>query len=501
MAGAGPAAAGAGVGGGGSTGEAGAAGAPDTAGSGDGGSAGCEGPVSVTGRVTSVTGVPLSGVTISVSGDDSISTTTDANGDYSVSAVCPGPRTVTASFEGLELCPPAATFQSLERDTLQDFTGSPGGCELPAIERRLLVLIYDPSVASDDSEPRPLSAAKGWGDPTSLVHDLLSTLTAATNGHVRYEPELRTLAAFPTGLDGFRYGADDYLECLGDSSRCHLEEFVDYDSIVDEAELCAALDDGDADEVWLVGGPHFGFAALRTYTSCRRMVDLVGFDGSAGVTGMLASFQSRTDAALSQIFSTGQPNPLDAFRHDYPLLVDPVTLAEPATCAAWECGELGYRTYWLRHVPRARGLDADGWLADWWRYVLDPDERRGRGELSCSPSYASGWCGNVIDGHYGECNIGEWATAKRSTGWVDFHWPSERTVEHVEIYDRACNERVLRGHLEFSDGSTPIAFGPLADTGLIPEVIDFEPKTLSGLTVVIDESYGLNPGFGEIVVE
>ena len=51
-----------------------------------------------------------------------------------------------------------------------------------------------------------------------------------------------------------------------------------------------------------------------------------------------------------------------------------------------------------------------------------------------------------------------------------------------------------------ADGSADIPFGPLEAEGKVPTSKTFEPKLLSGLRVVLDESDGPNPGFGELTV-
>jgi hypothetical protein len=68
----------------------------------------------------------------------------------------------------------------------------------------------------------------------------------------------------------------------------------------------------------------------------------------------------------------------------------------------------------------------------------------------------------------------------------------------VTIYDRACDEQVLSGHVEFSDGSASIPFGALENSGANGTTLTFAAKTLSWVKVVIDQSSGGNPGLGEI---
>jgi hypothetical protein len=152
-------------------------------------------------------------------------------------------------------------------------------------------------------------------------------------------------------------------------------------------------------------------------------------------------------------------------------------------------------------LPQGHGLDQDGKQTDFWRYILRPDDRSAQKPVVCSSSYAPGWCDQISDGIHGECNTGEWATANASTGWVELLFPAPKAITHVQLYDRACAEHVLSGHLEFSDGSS-LSFGALEDSGLEPTVLPFPEKQLSSVRAVIDQSEGgPNPGFGEIVVE
>jgi hypothetical protein len=107
----------------------------------------------------------------------------------------------------------------------------------------------------------------------------------------------------------------------------------------------------------------------------------------------------------------------------------------------------------------------------------------------------------VLDGQKGVCNEGEWATLSAPTGWAKITLPTPRAVTSVTLYDRACDEQVLAGHLEFSNGSPNIAFGALENTGTTPTTVTFASKTLSWVKVVIDQSTGANPGLGEVIIQ
>ncbi len=76
----------------------------------------------ISGRVARTKGGPLSGVTITLSGDLSASTTTDATGDYNFKNLLPGRNyTVTPSLSPYSFDPSSRTYNDLEGDQTADF--------------------------------------------------------------------------------------------------------------------------------------------------------------------------------------------------------------------------------------------------------------------------------------------------------------------------------------------------------------------------------------------
>ena len=107
----------------------------------------------------------------------------------------------------------------------------------------------------------------------------------------------------------------------------------------------------------------------------------------------------------------------------------------------------------------------------------------------------------MLDGFHGVCNQGEWATLTTPTGWVKITWPAARSVSSVTLFDRACDEQVIAGHLEFSNGSANVPFGTLENTGTTGTKLTFPTKSLTWVKVVIDQSAGPNPGISEVTVQ
>jgi len=192
------------------------------------------------------------------------------------------------------------------------------------------------------------------------------------------------------------------------------------------------------------------------------------------------------------------PSFCDAFL-DYP--PTPALPVKPLGCADWGCTEDGFMRFWFAHLPRARWFDAKGRYQDYWRNVLTNRHLATSAvAVTCSSSCERGACERVNDGLHGSCNLGEWATQQAPRGWVEYQFSPASSVSGLQVYDRACDENVLAGHVEFSDGSAPIFFGALEPTGNDSHDVSFSPKLLSGLRVYIDESSGPNPGLGEVAV-
>jgi hypothetical protein len=314
------------------------------------------------------------------------------------------------------------------------------------------------------------------------------------------------------------------------------------------------------DELWLFGGPYFGFyesqlAGPKAFTynspplegsSCNKLLPMMGFNYERSLGEMVHDFMHRTEATMSRVYggwhmdalyhnwdkfglvdfqsplpysgcgsahfapnSTsdydyGNPGSVQTYCDDffnYPNLKPPTQALKTITCATWGCDELGYYRWNLQHVPKGSGTGPDFKFNDWWRYLTNPNDVFLTDIASCSSEVEPGVCQGVVDGFHGACNQGEWATASLPTGWAKITWPTARSVSSVTVYDRACDEQVLSGHLEFSNGSPNIPFGTLENTGTTGTKLTFPTRSLTWVKVVIEQSSGVNPGISEIVAQ
>lgn len=520
------------------------------------------GPLTIHGRITSPTGAPISGVKVSLTGGATVSMTTGADGAYSFGSLAAAAYTVTPSKTGLSFCTASASLPKLRMDAVEDFSGSTTGCTAATHTRNVTVVIYDPLITQSNGTQVKLSTYKNWEDPAQLVDRFKRSLQSITNGRVKYNVvKTKNLTTFPVKADGFQYNQTSYLACLADSNQCHAADGVDMAAILSSNGVCTDLNAGSTDETWVFGGPYFGFYESQLAgpgafwynsppldgTSCNKLLPIMGFNYERSLNEMVHDMMHRTESTMARVYGSWNENDIShnwnkfgliaaqspsynysgcgsahwtpnsqqdydysntrsisTFCDDffnYPNLKNPPSSAlKTITCSAWGCDELAYYRYFFQHLPKTSGNGPDTKFNDWWRYLVKPNDIALTDPAVCSSEYAGGWCAKVADGIHGTCNDGEWATASLPTGWAKLQFAS-KSVTSVTIYDRACDEQVTAGHLEFSDGSANIAFGALENTGTTGKKITFAAKTLSWVKVVIDSSTGSNPGIGEIVVQ
>jgi hypothetical protein len=323
----------------------------------------------------------------------------------------------------LTLCTPRSTSKSSS-------LGDAGPAVVrPGAPVRVLVLDFSPVIA--DSGSRPAHAAFAWRDPADLANQFTSDVLAASGGRMSYNiVEWRTLPEFPPKRDGFRYTAASYAECLRRREACHDPDALDYERVLAEQGVPARIDAGVVDEVWLFGGPYFGYfeAAMAgpgsfdinggpfpTVRSSRAFA-IMGFNYERGVAEMLHDLCHRAEATMARVYGGWQANKLTtswarfaATSHEsngragvgschYP----PNATAEyeydnPRAAASDADDWLRYPTltgvkarvsrdswggpdyhreymrWWLAHLPRRDGFAPDGKLNNWWAYVTGFD--------------------------------------------------------------------------------------------------------------------------------
>ena len=297
------------------------------------------------------------------------------------------------------------------------------------LQRRVLSIVHNPRIplAGD----RPLSSALGWNDPAVLAERYAADVRECSYGLVDYQVVERIdVDGFPVKADGFAYTPDMYWSNWQRRGGWHRPDGVDYLRLVQEFDLIARIDSGAIDEVWLFGGPYFGYyesimggpgaipcnaPPLRGTEHARRRFVIMGFNYERGVGEMLEDLGHRSEDILRHVYrnTQGDANLWERFtRHeqthpgraecgnvhfapnsvrDYdwgnsrPVVSrsrswltfpDLDATARRETCAEWGNGDIRlHHLWWFRHFPHVEG-GADGVSWNWWEPVADPDRIR-----------------------------------------------------------------------------------------------------------------------------
>jgi hypothetical protein len=234
---------------------------------------------------------------------------------------------------------------------------------------------------------------------------------------------------WPVKIDGFRYTEATYLGVMQNGAPAHSPDEVDYNAIIDnpQYDICGKLNRGEIDELWMYGAPYFGFYESRlvgpgayAYNSppmtgihnCNKLLPIMGLSYERGVAEAVHSFGHRAEATMTKVYGSWQENttvhnwdrfgliesqspnytysgcgsihyppnaladydygnPASALTncedfHNYPNLSDPLTMAQPVTCSAWNCDQLDYMLYWFGHLPSNTGCGVDAVENNWW---------------------------------------------------------------------------------------------------------------------------------------
>lgn len=297
------------------------------------------------------------------------------------------------------------------------------------MRRRVLTITHNPTIALAGG--RRLIAALGWNDPALLAERFIEDVRTGSHGLVDFHiVERLEVDGLPTKSDGFAYTPESYWTNWQRRSGWHRPDGVDYLRLISDFDVIARVDSGQVDEVWLFGGPYFGYyesimagpgalpcnaPPLQGAEHARRRFVIMGFNYERGVGEMLEDFGHRAEDILRHTYRNthGAANLWERFtrherthpgraecgnvhfapnsRRDYdwgnqqPVIsrsrawlnfpnLDATARRE--TCAEWGNGDIRlHHLWWFAHFPHVDGAaDGIGW--NWWEPVIDPNRIR-----------------------------------------------------------------------------------------------------------------------------
>ena len=190
---------------------------------------------------------------------------------------------------------------------------------LKVVSPRVFVINFDPIV--DDAGTR-LTTKMGWSNVDALIDGFIADIAEVSYGLVKYQYDRANridVNAIPIKADGFTYTAASYLAVMQDESTHHDPDITDYARIVSDYHLVDRVMSGQIDEVWLFGGPYFGFweshmvgkgaiwtnsNPLANSDACTRRFVIMGFNYQRTVTEMIHDIGHRMESIMAYVYDS-----------------------------------------------------------------------------------------------------------------------------------------------------------------------------------------------------
>lgn len=182
---------------------------------------------------------------------------------------------------------------------------------------RALVIVYNPVI---DSAGAKLVQALNWNDPDELIAGYIADVDECSGGLVKYEVVQKIeVSELPVKIDGFRYSPQQYVRVATTNQDAHDPDAVDYLDILNKFNILPRVAANEFDEVWLFGGPYFGFwesamagagaffsngGPIQGTASCPRKFVVMGFNYQRGVGEMLEDLGHRAESILARVWKS-----------------------------------------------------------------------------------------------------------------------------------------------------------------------------------------------------
>lgn len=183
---------------------------------------------------------------------------------------------------------------------------------------------------------RPAAVPANWAKTDDLVREYVSTMITASNNTLAYQVVIRkNIKDYPPLEDGRRYNDATWSQAMADDKLAFRNQhggyvMADYVKIIQDLALLALIRDKIMDEVWMFGGPYFGFYESRmagrgafwcnapAIEQTGRRFIMMGYNYQRDVSEMVHNFGHRAESILGKQFNSmpflnqlygGQPAP------------------------------------------------------------------------------------------------------------------------------------------------------------------------------------------------
>jgi hypothetical protein len=245
--------------------------------------------------------------------------------------------------------------------------------DITPLSRKVLVIDFQPAVVPAH-----------WNRSDDLIPKYIEAMRKASNDILVYQVvEKIVVSEHPVLMDGRQYTDTTFTEVLADDKRALRDAngnylFADYGQIIQKFDLLQKVENAQIDEVWMFGGPYFGFYESRMVgrgafwcngpgmeENCRRFV-IMGFNYERDVKEMIHDYGHRSESLLAKHFGSEV-----YLRKMYGLG------STSAPSNAYEKFLLDLGTVHRKPGGEEYGQDEFAWLTamdpEWWSPTIDPN--------------------------------------------------------------------------------------------------------------------------------
>ncbi len=279
------------------------------------------------------------------------------------------------------------------------------------VTKNVLVLNFNPIIESQGGQR--LTQLKNWSDPHAITTQIVNAFPSISHGYLSINvTEFQDLDQIFPLIDGYQYTDDTLLTCLSNTSTCHNPQGTDYARMFTDFNICSK----NVDEIWLWGGPYFGYEEFKPVNYCGKTQFVMGFSYERMFDEAIHDFGHRMEFVGNNRVGDGnwQQNESNAWNR-YSLIANhcgnvhyppgssipqdeyiynksasvssdcdgylnypdgPFTQTS-LTCSAWGCTQGGYVQWWLSHIPAKTGqtvVNNKTIYNNWWKYYAFYDE-------------------------------------------------------------------------------------------------------------------------------
>lgn len=237
---------------------------------------------------------------------------------------------------------------------------------------------------------RPAAVPAEWNNADALIENYIQTMRQASSDLLIYHlTDKLDVPTYPVLLDGRQYEDATWMQAINNDKTALRDAhgnymMADYQRILQDYNILQQIKSKTIDEVWMFGGPYFGFFESRMVgkgafwcnapgieATPRRFV-MMGFNYQREVKEMVHDFGHRAESILARQF--GSQNFLQQLYAPSGATAAP----KPAPANEYEAWLLVNGTVHRKPGGKDYGQDELAWVTalkpGWFPFVVDPNK-------------------------------------------------------------------------------------------------------------------------------